>query len=255
VRFGAPGASGVGRFSTDRVVRTRPSGRRCRRVRDDARRPADGAPRPWSSRLLTPRRGGLTMWRTTDLRGGDPSPGRPPEVESQNAGNAPAQYGREPTIRFARPLKCSAGTERARHQRDDRNGGNPQAPRDARHRTPIDAAGMDRRRDMRPNFAIVGNCRPLEGALELSRLLAPEIRGTRGRLVRLEGRGPRTEWHQFLAGPEPVAREADDLVPRLSPSLSCLGLLSVAHPIRPFAAISAPIALMLSEPRGSITLN
>ena len=83
--------------------------------------------------------------RAPDLRGGDSSHGGPPEVQSQDAGNATAQHGREADLRPAHGLRCSAGTERARHQRDHGDGGNHQDRRHASHRPPIDVAETDRR--------------------------------------------------------------------------------------------------------------
>ena len=199
-----------------------------RRVGNNPRGRADGGPRPWSSTLLSPLRSRL-MARAPDLGGGDSSHGGPPEVQSQDAGNATAQHGREADLRPAQGLRCSARAERVRHQRDHGGGGNHQDRRDAGHRSPIDVAETDRRCGARAVIRVFANRRPPDRALELRRLLAPEVRRTGWRLVGLGGCGPGTERHQFLAGPEPVAREAHDLAPGLSRSLSCLGLLTLSH--------------------------
>jgi len=93
-----------------------------------------------------------------------------------------------------------------------------------------------RLRTDRAAISVFGSRRPLERALELRRLLAPEVRRTPWRLLGLEGRGLRTERHQLFAGPEPIAGEAHDLAPRMSFALSCLSLPTLSHPMTTFSS-------------------
>ena len=257
MRVRAPGACGVRRVGSGRVIGRRRRG-------DDlcgrANRGRDASPdglvvRPWRRR---------TMRRAPDLRGRAPSDVDPPEVQSQDARNAPTQHGREADLRPSGTLRRAAGSKSARGDHDRCNGGNREDSGHARHRSPIHPAGTDSRRAARVAIDVLVDRRRLERALDCRRMLAPEVlrarrrrvqaawrvhagweraqapRGrvrarwvrvraggcvrARRRCVPLARRRSRTERHQLLAGSEPVAREAYDLAPRLSLSLLCLGL-------------------------------
>lgn len=177
------------------------------------------------------------MRRAANLRGGDARRLDPPEVQSQDAGDATAEHGRKPDLGLAKRLWCTVGTRRVRHDCDHRDGQKNQGRGDAGRRAAIDTADADRRRASGARKSAFGSGRRLECALDRRRLLAPEVSRASGRVdrdrwrtIRVDRPGPWAEWDELLAGSQPVARETYDLVSTLSVVLFTLGLPSFRHP-------------------------
>jgi len=238
MRIGALGVSGVGRVGRGSVVGLRRLGDGMGRRADWRGGSSSGGP------VDRPRRR-FPVRRALPVPRGDPRQLDPPEVESQDAGNAVAYHGSEAHLRCAGGLWGAARTRGRRHERYHRNRGNCQPCGRANHRATINTADPDRLRTSRAAIPALGNRWCLDRALEGRRLLAPKIGGTgrgvvkarsrvlraRRRLIRGDRGGPRPERDELVPGSEPVAGEAHHFAPLLSLSLACLGLPTFPHPV------------------------
>jgi hypothetical protein len=161
---------------------------------------------------------------------------RQPELEQP--GDAAAEDSSDPDLGPDDRMRRFSGPRKSRDDRDDQRSGDCQAAGRGGNRPSMDAPGGGR-----GDRGTVRRCR--ERIVDRSRSLAPEVVGARWRRLWVAvGTGARPERHQLLAGAQPVAREADHVVPRVSLALSCLGLPTFRQPVDAlFQRVCAPTAI------------